>query len=215
MDTVHDMGGMHGFGPVDVTDTAAFHAAWEKRVIGIRLATILAGLGGGEIRPHIEAIPAALYLSSRYYERWARALSSIVVSSGLLQEGEIERRVEAVRSGAVAAPAPSPPSAEAHDRMAALLERAGNPSVDVDGRFVVGDRVRVKRMSPTGHTRCPRYVRGVEGSVEKVTGGFAVPDAGQRSIEPTYTVQFELRDIWGDDAEPGTLCLDLWESYLV
>jgi len=92
MDTVHDMGGMPGFGPVDITDVAAFHAEWEKRVLGVRLAMTLAGRGGGELRPHIESIPGALYLSSRYYERWARGLASIVVGAGLLEESAIETR---------------------------------------------------------------------------------------------------------------------------
>jgi len=214
MDTVHDMGGMHGFGPVDVTDVAAFHAEWEKRVLGVRLAMTLAGRGGGELRPHIESIPGALYLSSRYYERWARGLASIVVGVGLLEESEIETRAEALQSGAVAAPAPSPPSAEAHERIAARLNGARNPSVVVPGRFKVGDRARVRRMAPAGHTRCPRYVRGVTGTVERVTGGFARPDTGEHPLEQTYTVQFDLRDIWGDNAEPGVLSLDMWEGYL-
>jgi nitrile hydratase beta subunit len=214
MDTVHDMGGMHGFGEVDITDVEAFHAEWEKRVLGVRLAMILAGRGGGELRPHIESIPGALYLSNRYYERWARGLASIVVGAGLLEESDIETRAEAVQSGAVRAPAPSPSSTEAHDRIAARFNGARNRSVVLPGRFTVGDKVRVRRMSPAGHTRCPRYIRGVTGSVERVTGGFAPPDTGEHTIEQTYTVQFDLRDIWGDDAEPGVLCLDLWESYL-
>jgi nitrile hydratase len=69
-------------------------------------------------------------------------------------------------------------------------------------------------MAPAGHTRCPRYVRGVTGTVERVTGGFARPDTGEHPLEQTYTVQFDLRDIWGDNAEPGVLSLDMWEGYL-
>jgi nitrile hydratase beta subunit len=214
MDTVHDMGGMHGFGPVDITDVAAFHAEWEKRVLGVRLAMILAGHSGGELRPHIEAIPGATYLLSRYFERWARGLGSIVVGSGLLTESEIELRAEAHQSGAVEAPAPSPQSAEAHERMAVWLNGARNEGVVVPARFKVGHRARVRRMAPAGHTRCPRYVRGVTGTVERVTGGFARPDTGEHRIEQTYTVQFDLRDLWGDNAEPGALCLDMWEGYL-
>ncbi len=214
MDTVHDMGGMHGFGPVDVTDVAAFHAEWEKRVLGIRLAMKLAGHGGGELRPHIESIPGAIYLSSRYYERWARGVASIVVGSGLLAESEIRTRAEAHQFGDVEVPAPSQPSAEARKRIAARLHGARNGGTVVPGRFTVGDRARVRRMAPAGHTRCPRYVRGVTGTVERVTGGFARPDTGEHPIEQTYTLQFELRDIWGDKAEPGVLCLDMWEGYL-
>jgi nitrile hydratase beta subunit len=213
MDTVHDMGGMHGFGHVDVLDAAAFHADWEKRVLGVRLAMNLNGRGGGELRPHIEAIPGALYLSSGYYERWARGLASIVVDSGLLLEREIELRAEEYRSGVIAMPRESL-STQVRARIAAQLSGASNVEVGVPGRFTVGDHVRVRRMSPAGHTRCPRYIRGVTGSVERVTAAFARPDAGEHPIEQTYTIQFDLADIWGDDAERGVLCLDLWEGYL-
>lgn len=207
------MGGAHGFGRVDVLDVEAFRADWEKRVLGIRLAMNLNGRGGGELRPHIEAIPGALYLSSGYYERWARGLASIVVGSGLLLEGEIELRAEELRSSVIAVPRESP-STRARVRVADQLNNAANAAVEIPGRFTVGDRVRVRRMCPAGHTRCPRYIRGVTGSVERVLGAFARPDAGDHPVEQTYTIQFDLADIWGDDAEPGVLCLDLWEGYL-
>jgi nitrile hydratase subunit beta len=214
MDCVHDMGGMHGFGTVDGSDGGAFHDDWEKRVLGVRLSLNLAGRGGGELRPHIESIPAALYLSSRYYERWARGLASIVVQSGTLTDSEVETRVEALRSSEVKPRPRLPPSAEAIKLVAARLNRATKRAATVRGRFDVGDRVRVKRMSPAGHTRCPRYVRGVAGTVERVTGGFQRPDHGEHPVEQTYTVQFDLREIWGEDAEPGVLYLDMWEGYL-
>lgn len=213
MDTVHDMGGAHGFGHVDVLDAASFRAEWEKRVLGVRVAMNLNGRGGGELRPHIEAIPGATYLSSGYYERWALGLASIVVGSGLLLDSEIEVRAEELRRGVVAMPRESL-SHDVRARIAAQLNGASNMAVVVPGRFTVGDHVRVRRMSPAGHTRCPRYIRGVAGSIERVTGGFARPDAGEHPIEQTYTVQFALTDIWGDDAEAGVLCLDLWEGYL-
>ena len=39
--------------------------------------------------------------------------------------------------------------------------------------------------------------------------------AGEESDpEATYTVRFAMRDLWGDDAEPGHLFIDLWERYL-
>jgi nitrile hydratase len=214
MDTVHDMGGMHGFGPVDVTDAGAFHEAWEKRVPGIRIAMRLAGRGGGELRPFIESIPAATYLSSRYYERWALGLAAIVVDAGLLREEEIAARVEELRSGAAEAPATSPASADVHNHVASQIHQATNNAARVAARFTLGDTVRVLRMAPRGHTRCPRYVRGVQGTIERVTGAFARPDPGDHPVEQTYTVEFDLRDIWGVDTEPGRLYLDLWEGYL-
>jgi len=81
-------------------------------------------------------------------------------------------------------------------------------------RFAVGDRVTVARMAPDGHHRCPRYVRGVEGEVVQVPGGWPPPGDEHAPAEPSYTVRFAMTDLWGDDAEPGHLHLDLWERYL-
>jgi nitrile hydratase len=86
-------------------------------------------------------------------------------------------------------------------------------------RFAPGDRVRVKRMRPPGHTRCPRYARGVAGVIERVDGADRLPDRavyGERvEREPVYSVAFRSTDLWGEGAEPPwTVLLDLWDSYL-
>ncbi len=68
MDGVHDMGGMHGFGPVtDEADEAVFHEEWHGRVFATNLA-LLAVTGGNidRLRYLIETIPAAEYLASSY-----------------------------------------------------------------------------------------------------------------------------------------------------
>ena len=51
-----------------------------------------------------------------------------------------------------------PRSASRNGRAATPLPPAAAP------RFGPGERVRVRRMRPEGHTRCPRYVRGAIGS---------------------------------------------------
>ena len=39
MNGVHDMGGMHGMGPVEIEkNEPGFHTEWEKRVFALRLA---------------------------------------------------------------------------------------------------------------------------------------------------------------------------------
>jgi nitrile hydratase len=86
-------------------------------------------------------------------------------------------------------------------------------------RFATGERVRVRRMRPAGHTRCPRYVRGAAGVVEHVRGADALPDAADAGadapVEPVYTVAFRSEELWGAGEEPAwTVRLDLWESYL-
>jgi nitrile hydratase subunit beta len=41
MNGAHDLGGMHGFGPINPEPEAeepVFHAAWEKRIFALNLA---------------------------------------------------------------------------------------------------------------------------------------------------------------------------------
>ena len=38
--------------------------------------------------------------------------------------------------------------------------------------------------------------------------------AAGRATPRRRTVRFAMRDLWGDDAEPGHLFIDLWEQYL-
>jgi len=212
VDGIHDMGGMHGFGPVEPeVDEPVFHAPWEGRTIGLMIATGARGVRTGSIRPAIEAIDPAAYLASSYYERWALAVETQVVAGGALTSAEIDERaaagdVERIRSDA------TDPDLVAVLRAAldGPCEPSGSP---VAARFAVGDRVTVDRMAPAGHHRCPRYVRGVTGDVVRVPGGWPPPgDEGEP--EATYTVRFALPDLWGDDAEPGWLFIDLWERYL-
>ncbi|TMC46659.1 MAG: nitrile hydratase subunit beta [Chloroflexi bacterium] len=178
------------------------------------MASIMAGHGHGELRAYIEAIPPATYLASRYYERWARALEASVVDGGLVSQEDVSDRARAIAAGEVEAPRRGAVAPEIHAAVASTLGTWVARPAEAAARFRAGDRVRVRRMSPDGHTRCPRYVRGVEGVVESVTGGFRRPDPGDHPLEQTYTVRFALRDLWGDDADDGCLCLDIWEGYL-
>jgi nitrile hydratase len=86
-------------------------------------------------------------------------------------------------------------------------------------RFGRGQRARVKRMHPAGHTRCPRYARGAIGVIEDVRGADRLPDRavyGEHvTPEPVYSVAFGSQELWGpSDETPWTVRLDLFESYL-
>ena len=205
------MGGMHGFGEVLAEpDEPVFHDRWEGRVAGLMITTSAKGLRRGQLRPAIEAIPAAEYLAASYYERWLRAVEAGLAAGGTLTPAEVDARVAAP----VAVVPTADPSFAAHLRTA--LQRPNqHPPPATPGRFAVGDRVTVRRMAPPGHTRCPRYVRGATGTVTAVHGGWPLPDRGDDSEPETiYTVRFERTDLWGPDTEPGPLFIDLWDSYL-
>jgi nitrile hydratase subunit beta len=99
--------------------------------------------------------------------------------------------------------------------------REGSPPMGMvlAPRFGPGDRVRVRRMHPDGHTRCPRYVRGAVGVVERVQGTDRLPDRAIYGLttepEPVYAVAFASQNLWGESNEPPwTVLLDLFDSYL-
>src|SRR2546421_745567 len=77
---VHDLGGQHGHGPIDVEkDEPVFHAAWEGRVYALMaLARRRRLFNLDEMRRTIEGMPPADYLRSTYYERWLAALEQLV-----------------------------------------------------------------------------------------------------------------------------------------
>ncbi len=204
------MGGMHGFGPVEPeADEPVFHERWEGRVAGLMITTGAAGIRPGSVRPGIEVMPAAQYLEASYYERWLYSVERSLVGSGVLSDDEIAERTAHPRD--VRSDRPE----WARGLRRALQRPNEHPPPRTPARFTAGDGVTVKRMAPPGHTRCPRYVRGATGVVVTVLGGWPLPDAGGTGPpETTYTVRFELADLWGADTEAGALHLDLWESYL-
>jgi nitrile hydratase beta subunit len=215
MDGIHDMGGMAGFGPVDVSAQASGHEWWEARI----QATAL--LSGGMSRPGIEAIPPAEYLSSGYAEKWLVCAEQRLIGDGVVDPD----RLDHWRSEFAADPTRMPPRDDAPDRVAGLVERLTTTPLLSDApapRFAVGERVRVRRMRPEGHNRCPRYVRGAVGVVERVPGAEhlppSTPGGDDGPFEAIYTVQFDSSELWGDQRNEGELpfdlVIDLWESYL-
>ena len=61
---------MHGFGAVEVEpDEPVFHSDWERRALGVTMASFAIGRSnGGEFRHSIERMDPSHYLGSRYYE---------------------------------------------------------------------------------------------------------------------------------------------------
>ena len=206
MDGIHDLGGLEGFGPVEVEpDELTFHEDWERRVFRLNLATLLAVQpSGGVWRHSIERMDPAHYLASSYYEHWLTGISTLIVEAGLVSSEELDRRA----GGRFPLSRPDrgvPPSGPEADR--------------TDARFALGDRVRVREWHPAGHTRAPRYVQGKRGVVVRIDGAYNVPDfeahGGGRVLDPTYSLRFTARELWGDGGADGEVVhVDLWERYL-
>jgi nitrile hydratase len=90
----HDMGGLPG-GPVDVAASLAGRdfAPWQKRVEAtVRLALMSPRnrFTVDQFRRAIEELPAQQYDSLSYFEKWIAALSSLLVSRGVLTRSEID-----------------------------------------------------------------------------------------------------------------------------
>ncbi len=214
MNGVHDMGGMHGLGPIEPEPGApVFHADWEGRVHALVIASPTRGnIDAGRHRR--ELIPGPEYLRMTYYERWFAALRQMLLQSGLVTAAEMA-------SGAAdPAVAKATPRLTA-DAVAPALSRAGSYERETAkaAAFKAGDRVRARNLHPVGHTRLPRYVRGRSGVVERLHGAHVFPDthalSGAEDPQALYTVRFTARELWGPDAsEHDSVSLDLWEPYL-
>lgn len=209
------MGGMHGFGAVATPGSERVaERPWELRVFAISTLVGIEGLGSGSGRAIREEMAPADYLAAGYYERWLWSTEQRLLRRGSVEGEEIDAWVGRLRAGEEQPRREAPDAAR---RAVAATKEAEPLRPTAGGRFAVGDRVRVRRMRPAGHTRCPRYVRGVEGAVEALRGVDAFPDIGpyEGPEEPVYSVSFASDDLFGTSAEGRwTVLLDLFESYL-
>ncbi|MGD9617836.1 MAG: nitrile hydratase subunit beta [Alphaproteobacteria bacterium] len=213
--TIHDMGGMHGFGPVEAEpNEPVFHEEWEGRVLAMQRAMgymRLWTIDGG--RASLETLPPLTYLAASYYQRWFLGLEKRVVAHGLVGEDEI-RTGKSLRPGR---------------RLNRMLTEADVPNVLTRGnyerpasapaRFKEGDRVRTRNLNPATHTRLPRYARGRFGTVEAIRGCHVYPDTAalgdHEHAEWLYTVVFTAHELWGEAADPTVkVSIEAFEPYL-
>ena len=96
VDGVHDLGGMQGFGPVEMeTNEPVFHADWERHAYRLTISSMLAGHLNGRFRHAIERMDPAWYLASPYYEHWLTATATGLVEGGLITQEELDDRLGA------------------------------------------------------------------------------------------------------------------------
>ena len=219
MNGIHDMGGMHGFGPVEREENEpVFHHAWEGRVFAMRVVTPVPIPGGA--RYNIETMDPGHYLQSSYYEKWLHARVKGLIDSGVLTLDDLHAREALYRER----PDTPVPQREDPQRVAEVLaglrtHRSPRRDVKAEPAFGVGDAVRARNLHPLGHTRLPRYVRGKRGVVVRYYGFQDVqdtpPPGGAVEAQAVYVVRFAAAELWGHAAEANsTVCIDMWESYL-
>ncbi len=216
MNGVHDMGGMHGMGPIQYEkNEPVFHARWEGRAFALNLVMQAWGKWNIDTRRHeIELIPAAEYLRMSYYEKWTARLVALIVKNGLATRAEVESG-RPMPGFSKAIPPLTAEKASSMLRSGVLASR----NVLVAPRFKVGQHVRARNMHPTGHTRLPRYTRGKLGTIELDHGVYVFPDTNAHSLgekpQHVYSVRFAARELWGEQASPrDAVHVDLWDDYL-
>jgi nitrile hydratase beta subunit len=211
----HDLGGMDGFGPVaPEPNEPIFHAAWEKRALGVVLANGAIGEWSiDQSRASREKLPPVAYWSLSYYEIWLAAMAELLKERGLVSLDELAtghsqrapRKVAGKKLNAADVPA--------------VLAR-GSPytrPITNPAKFSIGEKIRTVPQTHGGHTRLPGYATDKAGEVVAVHGNFAFADASARgdktASEWLYSVQFKADELWANDSK-DTVCLDLWEPYL-
>ena len=205
-----------GHGPVaPEPGEPVFHHEWERRALGLTLCCGALGHWGiDESRHARESLPPATYYGSSYYEIWARALTTL-----LLRHGEVTP--DELREGRGLVPPRRAERRLTAERVPPVLA-AGGPvdrEAGTSPRFAPGQPVLTRNMHPTGHTRLPGYARDKLGTIEAVRGHHVFPDAhahgGGERPQWLYTVAFDARALWGEDADPTlTVSIDAFEPYL-
>ncbi|MEM1344374.1 MAG: nitrile hydratase subunit beta [Pseudomonadota bacterium] len=232
MNGIHDMGGLHGFGPVEVeVDEPVFHTRWGARVYAMTQVIDTTGVWNlDEHRHEIELMTPQAYILDGYYGRWLFAMESILTRKNILDKAEIDRRVADIEAGAETTPVTTPAATPAtktgrnwpltEDQKIRWGAWRHEKDAEIVPRFAVGDRVRVRNLHPEGHTRLTSYIRGKTGEVAIVNAqAWVLPDtrahnAGE-NLQPVYNVAFPASEVWGPQAEANVMVnVDLMEDYL-
>lgn len=219
MNSIHDLGGMHGMGPLPFEENEpVFHEDWERTAFGVNILLLITGLyTADESRHAMEKIPALHWLASPYYLHWLDGVEMMLKEKGIASDQELRNGKAAVQLPAAFADL----EAIAVDQIAAICgtNHPVTGSVDDVPCFAVGDRVRAVNINPRTHTRLPRYIRGHIGVIDSYGGPLLYADDRAHgtidSARHSYSVRFEGRELWGPDAGPkDAVYIDLYEPYL-
>ena len=216
MNGIHDLGGMHGMGPIQPEKSEpVFHARWEARVYA--MARAMGAWRKWNIdasRHQRELIPPAEWLRMSYYEKWLAGLIELMIDKGLVTRAEVE-------SGQASPASPKATPALPAEAVATLIAKGSpyNREVRVAPRFQPGQIVRARNMNPWVTRDChATYAQSQARSTPSmVSSCFRTR---------TLTSRARTRSICIQCASPHVSCgarkttpqdsvyVDLWDDYL-
>jgi len=173
----------------------------------------VAGRNLDAFRHALGRLDRAAYFDDGYYGRWLHAVELMLTESAIIAPGAVEARARAMGGEPVdEPPVPEPRKPDYAPSGPGSLREVPEPP-----RFAPGDTVRARPV-PTGPTKLPRYVSEHTGIVEVVQPGHLLPDTHAifegENPQHVYTVRFDSRELWGPDAEPFAVTVELFDSYL-
>jgi len=213
--SVHDMGGMHGFGKVEPEPQGQkFHEEWEGRVYAINRALGPLGLWTIDAgRVVQENLPPAIYVSATYFQRWLLSLEHRVLNHNLVGADELKAG-RSLRGNSKPNRILTPEDTNRMTRGNFARDPSAPP------KFKAGDQVRTLNINSVTHTRLPRYARDKVGKIEAVRGCHVYPDSittgGGEDPQWVYTVVFDGQLLWGEASDPSVkVSVEAFEPYLV
>ena len=222
MNGVHDMGGMHGFGPIDPEpNEPVFHddlggaGSMRSPRPSARSATWTLDAD----RHATETDRTGDDLSQRLLLRKVvhSAMHTLLLAGGYANETELA-------TGNMEMPAKPVEGVLRADRVEDYVHNV--PGIPARLKAIPPVSPSASRSAPatsirTGHTRLPRYVRGHVGT--RSTGftaatfsPTAMPMVEGEQPQWLYSVRFSAAELWGDRpaGSDRDLFIDLWEPYL-
>jgi len=91
MNSGHDLGGMMGFGPVQIKhQNTNFHKTWEARIFSLTLAMGATGSWNIDASRHArESMHPGLYTTLSYYQIWLAGLEKLLLDADLVSASEL------------------------------------------------------------------------------------------------------------------------------
>jgi nitrile hydratase subunit beta len=217
VDSIADIGGTQGWGHLHPPrgHEPVFQEPWEGRAFALFLLSVrVSGQNIDASRHAQERLDRAAYFDDGYYGRWLNTAELMLTESAILAPDAINARARNLRGEDVGEPPIPVPARPDYAPTAPGSLR----TVDTAPAFAVGERVRARNISPPGHTRLPRYLRGHTGVVELIQPAEVLPDTNAHfqgeNPQYVYSVRFGSRELWGADAEPFEVTAEMFESYL-